>query len=286
MTHFKAKRYAEAYLTYEAALNWLASDEEKRSHLLVAMAMTAYRRDFPDADVGKNHLYESSLLQPPSVYGLLALAALGLLTEDETLTMAAFQELLPYQSESRYVTDISRLLAYQHWSTGSQIQGRREISRNIHMLPNEAELWTLMAQYQASLAAQEDSNQGLLVARCAEIAFHARRNEQQSFDEQHIFRPSELSQVISLISLGYLLSGMPTNSLIAAQKAVHCNPHSAASWSVLLCASAQAHPHQRLGWLKKMIEHLRRRCDVTTFSRLGPWLSNYERRLVTMLQSR
>ena len=286
LTHFKAKRYAEAYLTYEAALTYLVSDDvEKRSHLLVAMSMTAYRRDFPDSEDSKQLLFQSYQLETPSVYGLLALAALGLIAEDETLTEAAFQELLPYQSESRYVTDISRLLAYKCSAAGSQMQGRREISRNIHMLPNEAELWTLMATYQASLTANDNCRDGLLVARCAEIAFHARRNDQQNIDEQHIFRPAELSQVISLISLGYLLSGNSKDSLIAAQKAVHCNPQSAVSWSVLLAASAQAHPEERLGWLKKLIENLRRRCDVTAFSRLGPWLSNYERRLVSILKN-
>lgn len=73
LAHFKANRHAEAYVTYEAALHWLASDDEKRSHLLVAMAMAAFRRDFPEAEAAKLLLYESSQLQPPSVYGLLAL---------------------------------------------------------------------------------------------------------------------------------------------------------------------------------------------------------------------
>lgn len=53
LAHFKANRHAEAYVTYEAALHWLASDDEKRSHLLVAMAMAAFRRDFPDAEASK-----------------------------------------------------------------------------------------------------------------------------------------------------------------------------------------------------------------------------------------
>lgn len=290
LAHFKANRHAEAYVTYEAALHWLASDDEKRSHLLVAMAMAAFRRDFPDAEAAKLLLYESSQLQPPSVYSLLALGALGLLTDDETLTSAAFQELLPYQSEPRYVTDISRLSSYQQLDAGNELQGQREIARNLHMLPNEAELWTLLASFKATVmlqASHPQQSDGLQVARWAEIAFDARRQSDSEVD--HIFQPINLSQVISLISLGYLLAGQGATSLIAAQKAVHCNPHSAASWSVLLASALPSwgassnEQIQRLGWLKKLIEHLRRKCDVTAYSRLTPWLGNYERRLITML---
>lgn len=93
--------------------------------------------------IAKLLLYESSQLQPPSVYGLLALGALGLLTDDETLTTAAFQELLPYQTEPRYVANISQLSSYQQLAVGNELQGQREIARNLHMLPNIAE-WVII----------------------------------------------------------------------------------------------------------------------------------------------
>ena len=292
LAHFKANRHAEAYITYEAALHWLASDDEKRSHLLVAMAMAAFRRDFPDAEAAKLLLYESSQLQPPSVYGLLALGALGLLTDDETLTTAAFQELLPYQTEPRYVADISRLSSYQQLASGNALQGQREIARNLHVLPNVADLWKLLASYQASIAVQTSSSrpsEGLQVARWAEIAFDAQRQTDSAVDV--VFQSIDFSQVISLISLGYLLAGQGSTSLIAAQKAVHCNPHSAASWSVLVASAlpnwgesaSNSDRMYRLSWLKRLIEHMRRKCDVTSYSRLTAWLGHYERRLVSLL---
>ena len=160
------------------------------------------------------------------------------------------------------------------------------------MLPNVAELWTLLASFKASLTIQtshSQSSDGLQVARWAEIAFDSRRRTDSAVD--HVFLPIDLSQVISLISLGYLLAGQGSTSLVTAQKAVHCNPHSAASWSVLLAAAlpswggsaACGDQLYRLGWLKKLIEHLRRKCDVTAYSRLTPWLGHYERRLVSIL---
>ena len=151
-------------------------------------------------------------------------------------------------------------------------------------------LWALLASYKASVAVQSSQprkTDGLQVARWAEIAFDARRQSDSAVD--HVFQQIDLAQVISLISLGYLLAGQSTASLTTAQKAVHCNPHSAASWSVLLAAALPAwggsgsdQIHQ-LGWLKKLIEHLRRKCDVTAYSRLTPWLGHYERRLVSLL---
>lgn len=223
---------------------------------------------------------------------MIFLGALGLLTEDETLTSAAFQELLPYQSEARYVADISSLAAYLHWSSGNALRGRREICRNVHMLPNVADVWALLASYQATVLVQSDRPKGfdgLSVARCAEAALDALRQSDDSAAEQHgSFQPADLSQVIALISFGYLLAGNGPASRTAAARAVHCNPHSAASWSVLLAAvepswsQPSSSSQQRISWLKKLIEHIRRYCDVTAYDRLGPWLNNYENFLATL----
>jgi len=190
------------------------------------------------------------------------------------------------------VADISCLTAYYHFSAGNALQGRIEIIRNIHMLPNEPELWTLLASYQASLVANQPApirpEDGLLVARCAETAFDALRQRDDSVAESK--QPStDVAQIISLIGLGYLLAGKSSSSLTAAVRSVHCNPHSAASWSVLLAAalpswsSSGPDSAHRLEWLKKLVEHLRRRCDVTAYSRLAPWLGSYDRRLISLL---
>lgn len=291
LAHFKANRYTEAYITYEAALQWLASDEENKSHLLVAMAMAAFRRDFPDPEAARDLLYQSSESDPPSVYGILALCALGLLTADDTLTFAAIDAFQPYRTQPRYVADITTLLAFKEFSGGNELQGRREIMRNVHLLPNVTEMWAMLTSYLANVAAASERPRwfdGLLVARCAESTVFARREHESSADL--VFKPMDLSQIISLNSVGYLLAGQGKNSLIAAQKAVHCNPHSAASWSALLSAAvpywattAVDDRLLRLTWLIKLIEHLRRRCDVTSYSRLATWLGNYERRLISML---
>ena len=223
-----------------------------------------------------------------------------MLTEDEFLTSAAFVELerlepyeppypKPYPPNSRYAADISCLRAYLHFSAGNGSQGRIEIIRNIHMLPNKPELWTLLASHQASLAQQSTRPEdGLLVARCAETAFDALRQRDDSVAESKE-SSTDLAQIISLISFGYLLAGKSSSSLTAAVRAVHCNPHSAASWSVLLVAalpawsSSASDSEKRLQWLKRLVEHLRRRCDVTAYSRLAPWLGSYDRRLISLL---
>jgi len=58
LAHFRAGRFLESYVTYEAALHWLASDDALRSHLLVAMAMAAFRRDLSDPEAAQTLLFQ------------------------------------------------------------------------------------------------------------------------------------------------------------------------------------------------------------------------------------
>ena len=226
----------------------------------------------------------------------MALAALGLLADDDTLTDAAFQEMLPYQTDPRYVDRIAFLRAFRHWSSGNSQEASRELCRHIHMLPNISHLWFQLASFQAAALQESQSSpthqpvDGLLVARCAQIAAETGQHvDTSTTDEQHI-QQIDVSKVTSLVAIGYLLAGQKKASLIAAQKAVHSNPQSAASWSVLLAAAvsswtsetSQSSDNQIL-WLKQLIGHLRRRCDVAAFSGLAAWLGSYERRLTGLL---
>jgi hypothetical protein len=226
----------------------------------------------------------------------LALAALGLLADDDTLTDAAFQEMLAYQTDPRYVDRIAFLRAFRHWSSGNSQEASRELCRHIHMLPNISNLWVQLASFQAATVQESQSGpihqpvDGLLVARCARIAAETGQHIDTT-DEQQI-QQTDLSKVTSLVAIGYLLAGQKKASLIAAQKAVHGNPQSAASWSVLLAAAVSSWTSEtsqssdldnQLLWLKQLIGHLRRRCDVAAFSGLAPWLGSYERRLTGLL---
>ena len=198
------------------------------------------------------------------------------------------QEMLPYQTEPCYVTDITFLTAFYHRSARNNVQARREICRNIHMLPNIPELWILLSSFQATLTVEDfpqRSNDGLLVARCAQIAYESRRiHGSHQNQDHHLFRLFDQSQVIGLVSLGYLLAAQVAKSLVAAQKAVHCNPQSAAAWSILLAAAAPSWTApQQTFWLKQLIQHLRRECDVATYTGLATWIGNYERRLTSIL---
>ena len=58
LAHFRAGRFEESYVTYEAALHWLASDDALRSHLLVAMAMAAFRRDQSNPEAAQTLLFQ------------------------------------------------------------------------------------------------------------------------------------------------------------------------------------------------------------------------------------
>ena len=164
------------------------------------------------------------------------------------------------------------------------------------MLPNISHLWFQLASFQAAALQESQSSpthqpvDGLLVARCAQIAAETGQHvDTSTTDEQHI-QQIDVSKVTSLVAIGYLLAGQKKASLIAAQKAVHSNPQSAASWSVLLAAAVSSWTSEtsqpsdnQILWLKQLIGHLRRRCDVAAFSGLAAWLGSYERRLTGLL---
>lgn len=48
LAYYKAEIYDESYSTYETALEWLAPDDCKKSHILVAMASIAYMFHGPE----------------------------------------------------------------------------------------------------------------------------------------------------------------------------------------------------------------------------------------------
>jgi hypothetical protein len=56
LNHKIEKRYQECYETYQKAIEWLASNDEEKGHVLVAMAAMIYA--FQSADDAKTVLFQ------------------------------------------------------------------------------------------------------------------------------------------------------------------------------------------------------------------------------------
>nr|CAD7400214.1 unnamed protein product [Timema poppensis] len=114
LAYFKAEKYEDSYVAYETALEWLAPDDGFKSHVLVAMAAMTYM--FQGVEDSKILLFQwprsNIQLKPPSVQGLFASCALGMLHSDLNLSELTFKELLPYKDEPEFVNHIAVFRAY------------------------------------------------------------------------------------------------------------------------------------------------------------------------------
>jgi len=130
-----AKQYEESYNTYEAALHWLADTGAHKGNVLCAMAAIAYI--FQGADAVKTLLFQCIQIEPPTVVGYLATAALGILHNDFNLTSLVLKELKPYGNHHEYGHSAITLSAYYHVTQGDLTEAMRSFIKAIIRRPGK-----------------------------------------------------------------------------------------------------------------------------------------------------
>lgn len=142
LTLFKNEQFKECYQAYSKVLQ---ITEEFRSHVMTAQAFALLNSGNVSAAV--ELLMTASQLTPPSVEGLKALCAIGLLRSDQALTSAVVQELLKMEDpEQEHLVDITWLTAAEMINKGNLQEGRCYIQKLVHKYPWRAPLWILMAK--------------------------------------------------------------------------------------------------------------------------------------------
>lgn len=142
LTLFKNEQFKECYQAYSKVLQ---ITEEYRSHVMTAQAFALLNSGNVSAAV--ELLMTASQLTPPSVEGLKALCAIGLLRSDQALTSAVVQELLKMEDpEQEHLVDITWLTAAEMINKGNLQEGRCYIQKLVHKYPWRAPLWILMAK--------------------------------------------------------------------------------------------------------------------------------------------
>lgn len=111
----------------------MADEGSDKAHVLCAMASMAYM--FQDIDDVKTLLFQCIQIQPPTVAGLLAAAALGLLHNDFNLTTLVLEELKPYKNDPKYRHHVAVLSAYLCLMNGDVSGALYIISKAIHQRP-------------------------------------------------------------------------------------------------------------------------------------------------------
>ncbi|XP_046427826.1 tetratricopeptide repeat protein 37 isoform X2 [Neodiprion fabricii] len=262
---FKAERYEESYGAYEAALHWLAGDGSDKAHVLCAMAAMAYM--FQGVDDAKTLLFQCIRIQPPTVSGLLAAAALGLLHQDINLTALVLRELKPYQDHPEHRNHITLLSAYAHVVQDDRKTAIRVLSKAAHRHPGDVESWV-------SLVRLLPESEPKIIGNSAEKALYLGRKN----------CTDTVAKVSCTSSISHLVSGLGDKGLKSSEKTIHSFPYMAESWATLVAAllprsnfkdsSPSAH------WMTVLISIIRRRFAMTR--PMAQWLSNNERKASLM----
>ncbi|KAL0279062.1 UNVERIFIED_CONTAM: hypothetical protein PYX00_000699 [Menopon gallinae] len=267
LAYFKAKKYEEAYSSYATTLEWLAPDSGFKSHILVAMATVVYmHQGMEDAKI---LLMQASRLKPPSVQGLFACCALGMLHSDLLFSELSLKELSQYKDEPKYLNHIAVFESYTYLFKGEKEKAIRAISKAIHRHPTQPSLWLSLSLLLLHLYPSFDSQSA---ANCAEVTIQIGRSE------------IDVSKIMSLVSLSNLLSDKGLKSLRSSQKAVHMFPHETENWVVLVASvlskCLQQESSREVNWLKKTIAYIRRKLEAS--KAMTQWLSNNERKVTLM----
>ncbi|KAL8583667.1 hypothetical protein ACOMHN_037390 [Nucella lapillus] len=172
-----------------------------------AIGMVAYKvRNGEDA---KSALFQSFQLSTPSVQGLLALCALGVLQRDATLTEATLQELSGLVKGGDRLCDVATLTAALKLSQGAGSQALDTVEAMVKESPLNG-LYLLMARL-ALLT--HSGHTALASALMTPVTPHAKVKE------------SLLCRTLAQLYVGQHRRGQPAeNALTTAQRAVHCRP--------------------------------------------------------------
>ncbi|XP_043287531.1 tetratricopeptide repeat protein 37 [Venturia canescens] len=270
---FKARRFEESYAAYEATLNWLADAGSDKAHVLCAMAAMAYM--FQEVDDVKTLLFQCIQIQPPTVAGLLAAAALGLLHDDSNLTGLVLHELEPYKDEPENRHHVAILTAYSCLVHGDIDKAIRVLSKAVHRHPDDIGSWVGLVK----ILLQCNSR---AFAHCAQKAMMLGRK----------ISAVGVSQVACISSLGDLTDEVndamvevqrktkdsPRKGLRSVQKTIFSFPGNVESWANFIVAlspgltASDAKPNA--AWIAGLISIIRKQFKTT--KPMDDWLSKNE----------
>lgn len=242
LASLKAGKFEEAYSGYTSALHWLAPDDTQKSHILMALASLQYK--FQNKEEAKKLLFQGSQLRGASVHGLLALAALGLISEDAVLTGAALAELTPHEHDPDHVHHIAFLRAAEATSNGNMKGAKLILSRIVHQHPSSAPLWRSLARHLLTTPTSKVNQQrvGNAATMCASAAT---KLAQAAGHHKSIAQDAVTSVLATLNSQQNKKDDNKSRtSLLQAQKAVIMCPGSTEAWAVLIAAKIASNQNQ------------------------------------------
>ncbi|KAG8187841.1 hypothetical protein JTE90_001215 [Oedothorax gibbosus] len=234
---YRDKEYEQSLKLFGQAFEKCKITSDK-SHIKVAMAIVASKMSGQNVPNPKALLFESAQIQPPSVPGLLALYANGILEEDAKLISAARIALQRYKYLNEYSSSAALLWAAQAFITKGVQSARNELLKFNLCSPSNAGMWLQTA----TCLLQWDTLYIRSVLDCTKLGlFHEGCKERAS----------------QIHALGQMAKGSRRGGLSAAQKAVHINPGKLTNWATLAaaCHVADLDP-KHVGWMFTFVRKL------------------------------
>ncbi|KAL4223110.1 Tetratricopeptide repeat protein 37 [Mactra antiquata] len=224
LAYFKIQNLEKSFEVYNKASE-LATTEEDKSHVLTAMSMVTYK--YGDSNTAKTALFQSSQLSQPSVTGLKALCALGVVQSDVTLAEAALQELFNLEVKLDHMYDIPLLSSAVLIMKGNLIEVKRQLQKLLHYNPCQSRVWQLLSV----ILLKYFPDLGQHAAQLARISLTMESPRQQSS--------------LFLVSSGELYSGChgnnTHNALLTAQRSILVKPDDLNNWiNLVSCIHGEA----------------------------------------------
>ncbi|KAG5677413.1 hypothetical protein PVAND_007171 [Polypedilum vanderplanki] len=220
LAYYKDANYQDCYETYQKAIEWLATNDEEKSTVLVAMASMIYA--FQGVDDAKMVLFQCIQLKPISVEGLLSLCAISLLKKDKQLSELVIKELKNYEYDENYGHHVSFMVSQYYIKYSTKAEAIVYISSRIHEFPDRAPLRKLLAV--VLLETYKDNKVLMRVAsKMAQSALSIR------IKNRNVLLSEEAAELLALSSMTIECFDAQS-AKIFAQKAVHTCPH---YWKIL-----------------------------------------------------
>lgn len=234
---YKAQNLAlQSSQAYTKAAEMASTDADK-SHVLTAIAMALYK--LGDVEQAKINLFHSSQMTQPSVHGIKALGALGLLRSDVTLAEAALNELSALEDSRANLYDMTVLHVGLELLKGNLIGIKRHLQKLLHKDPSQPKLWLLLSSILLKFFPELGKSGAHAARTCLVMELHK----------------SQMSHL--LLAAGELSSGShgnrhPShNAFLTTQVAVHLFPEKAENW-VNLIAGVHAEAILTSEWERRL----------------------------------
>ncbi|CRK95703.1 CLUMA_CG009161, isoform A [Clunio marinus] len=215
LAFYKDKNYEQCYETYQKAVEWLASSDEEKAAVLVAMSAMVYA--FKGTDDAKMVLFQCIGLPSPPIQGLFSLCAISLLHKDKELSNLVIKELRKFEKDPEHGHEVAFMVAQYHILHTSKADAISYVSERIHEYPERPFLRNLLANLLIE-SYQNDEKLMMSASRMAQSSLSLRYVGKSGISSQ------EAAQTLALASKALKTTNQQKAKLLA-QECVHINPH-------------------------------------------------------------